>query len=130
MTEYYTHKWRIREYVKLISADRDKAKREAAETILLDLNKLKKQRCPYCQGYGHSGKDCPTDRKLAPLRNGTAEMKQVLMAVRKECRTEANMKVESGFCHLMVAKDMKFRNYGGGLVFPEDNEFSKKTRNL
>ena len=60
------------------------------------MDKLKRQRCGYCQGYGHSANDCPTDAKLTVLRMGTLASKRVLVEARKECRKEANMEMERG----------------------------------
>ena len=38
-----------------------------------EISRLNKQKCPYCSGFGHAGKHCPTDAKLAQLRKGVRE---------------------------------------------------------
>ena len=38
-----------------------------------EIRRLNKQRCPYCSGWGHAGKHCATDAKLAQLRIGVRE---------------------------------------------------------
>ncbi len=53
--------------------------------------RLKKQKCGYCDGFGHAGKDCPTDHKIANLRGGVAEQNKVLQLLRNECRVAAGM---------------------------------------
>ena len=47
---------------------------------------LQKQRCIYCSGYGHSGKDCPTDAKLRNLRGGVRAQAKALADARREVR--------------------------------------------
>ena len=60
--------------------------------------------CPYCDGYGHSGNDCPTDAKIAHLRGGVREQNQLLMKLRKELRDASNMKEVTGFSLLSASK--------------------------
>ena len=62
-----------------------------------EFERLNKQRCAYCSGWGHSGNDCPTDSKIDQLRGGVKEQTQVLIFIRKQARAEANMNGVSGF---------------------------------
>ena len=63
----------------------------AATVLNYEFDRLVKQRCPYCNGFGHSGNDCPTDRKVKQLRGGVKEQNEVLQYVRKRCRVAAGM---------------------------------------
>ena len=36
----------------------------SALVLKYEFERLEKQKCPYCNGFGHSGNDCPTDRKI------------------------------------------------------------------
>ena len=45
----------------------------AAQSLLVEFTRLNKQLCPYCDGWGHSGNDCPTDKKISQLRGGVRE---------------------------------------------------------
>ena len=58
----------------------------AALALKSEFAKLYIQVCPFCSGYGHTGNDCPTDKKLAPLRMGTSDQKALMRQVRKACR--------------------------------------------
>ena len=49
-----------------------------AYDIWPEIERLSKQVCPYCSGFGHAGKDCPTDGKISSLRGGTREQNLVL----------------------------------------------------
>ena len=44
-----------------------------AQVLGVEMDRIGKQRCGYCDGYGHSGNDCPTDYKLDQLRIGVRE---------------------------------------------------------
>ena len=64
----------------------------AARAIMREIELLRAQKCPYCDGFGHSGNMCPTDAKLTLLRRGgTTEMRQVLTQARKDARADANL---------------------------------------
>ena len=69
----------------------------AAVVLGYEFARLIKQKCPYCDGYGHSGNDCPTDAKIAHLRGGVLEANRVLVQIRKECRDAAGMANVTGF---------------------------------
>ena len=43
-----------------------------------EVERLSKQVCPYCSGFGHSGKDCPTDAKISSLRGGVRSQNTVI----------------------------------------------------
>ena len=74
------------------------AKTKATAYVLgLEFERLKKQKCAYCDGYGHSGNDCPTDHKISHLRGGVLEARRVLEAIRKDCRKDAGMANITGF---------------------------------
>ena len=78
-------------------------------TLKLELARIGKQKCAYCDGFGHAGNDCPTDFKLNQLKMGVREQAQVVMSLRKAARDRANMKDVSGFS-LLPAKPGKKRN--------------------
>ena len=46
---------------------------DVASNLMLEIERISKQRCAYCDGFGHAGNDCPTDYKLAQLRVGVRE---------------------------------------------------------
>ena len=69
----------------------------AAIVLNFEFERLGKQKCGYCDGWGHSGNDCPTDRKISQLRGGVAEQNKVLQKLRKDCRVAAGMKNKTGF---------------------------------
>ena len=69
----------------------------AAIVLGYEFARLIKQKCPYCDGFGHSGNDCPTDAKIAHLRGGVLEANRVLVQIRKECRDAAGMANVTGF---------------------------------
>ena len=52
--------------------------KNAATVLEVEFKRLAKQICPYCDGYGHSGNDCPTDSKIAVLRGGVLEQTRVI----------------------------------------------------
>ena len=66
----------------------------------LEIDRLNKQKCGYCSGWGHSGNDCPTDKKLLHLRLGVREQATIITQMRKECRADAGMKNVRGFSRL------------------------------
>ena len=57
------------------------------KAIKTETDRLVKQRCPFCSGWGHSGKDCPTDYKLSQLCGGVREQTQVIQFLRKSLKT-------------------------------------------
>ena len=72
----------------------------AAATAEAELRRLAKQKCPYCSGYGHSGNDCPTDRKLEWLRHGTSLQRTLMKEARQFGRIAAGMGNVSGYSTL------------------------------
>ena len=50
--------------------------------LAIEMRRLRKQRCGYCDGYGHSGNDCPTDYKLRQLRIGVREQVVLVQELR------------------------------------------------
>ena len=60
--------------------------------------------CPYCNGWGHSGNDCPTDAKIAHLRGGVREQNKLLQVIRKQLRDESGMSNVTGFSLLSATK--------------------------
>ena len=49
-----------------------------AKALLPEFQRLAKQKCAYCSGWGHSGNDCPTDAKVSHLRGGVREQNTLL----------------------------------------------------
>ena len=52
--------------------------KDVGKTLKIEIDRLAKQKCPYCSGFGHSGNDCPTDYKLGQLRLGVREQATIL----------------------------------------------------
>ena len=78
---------------------------QVAKVLNYEFERLAKQKCAYCDGFGHSGNDCPTDRKVFQLRGGISEFTTVLQNLRKECRAKAGMGAVKGFS--MLSADPK-----------------------
>ena len=72
--------------------------------LFTETNLLNQQRCIYCSGYGHSGKDCPTDAKLRNLRGGVAAQNKALAQVRREVRGKFKMNTVREFSLLSPYK--------------------------
>ena len=69
-----TDSWAWAELIKTFVADEaEKKKTFYAHGVLPEFVRLESQRCAYCSGYGHAGKDCPTDFKIARMRGGVRE---------------------------------------------------------
>ena len=49
-----------------------------ASQLKAEFERLAKQLCPYCSGFGHSGKECPTDAKISHLRGGICSQNRVI----------------------------------------------------
>ena len=63
--------WRMYEQISTLAANEKTRKTDGpASAMLPEFKRLNKQRCAYCSGFGHSGKDCPTDAKISRLRGG------------------------------------------------------------
>ena len=45
------------------------------DSLLMEIERLHKQKCAYCSGFGHSKSNCPTDYKLSQLSMGVREQK-------------------------------------------------------
>ena len=88
----------------LIKAQADKDKREGKATfaiaMLPEFERLNKQTCPYCSGWGHAAKDCPTDAKIKHMRGGVREQNAALVSLRQAAVVEANMVDVTGFSFL------------------------------
>ena len=54
--------------------------------IKKELDRLNKQRCSTCTGYGHSVKHCPTHVKLCTLRVGVREQRALVDKMLKAAR--------------------------------------------
>ena len=90
--------WTMQQKLTEISLnDKNEAIRVAASVLSVEFTRLAKQKCGYCDGFGHSGNDCPTDRKISHLRGGVAEQNKIVQQVRKASRIAANMKDVQGF---------------------------------
>ena len=93
--------WTMQTKLKAIIAGQDKEETKLAATVLnYEFERLTKQKCAYCDGYGHSANDCPTDVKVAQMRGGVDEQNKVLQRIRKECRVAAGMKNVKVFSRL------------------------------
>ena len=87
-------------YTKLKNEEKHGASetvKELAKVLSLEIARLAKQKCAYCDGFGHSGNDCPTDRKLDQLRGGVREQTLLIQLIRKACRKDAGMADKTGF---------------------------------
>ena len=106
--------------------------KNAATTLEVEFLRLYKQICAYCDGYGHSGNDCPTDRKIAILRGGILEQNKVIQAARKACRAEAGMGKVTGFSLLSANHSTNLLGKRGAAANDEtmsaDNGFLGKRR--
>ena len=80
-----------------MAASIDDVFKDIGTTLKLELTRIGKQKCAYCDGFGHAGNDCPTDFKLAQLRIGVREQAQLLLEMRKAARDRAAMKDVKGF---------------------------------
>ena len=60
-------------------------------TLQLEIDRLNKQRCPSCSGFGHAFKDCPTDYKLLQLRHGVREQAKLVTDLRDAARKYYNL---------------------------------------
>ena len=94
-----------------IATGNESVKIKTAATVLsYEFDRLKKQKCAYCDGYGHSGNDCPTDHKISQLRGGVLEANRVIQAIRKSCRKDAGMANVNGFS--LLSADPNRTNLG------------------
>ena len=114
------------------TAGDNQALKNAATTLEVEFLRLGKQICAYCDGYGHSGNDCPTDRKIAILRGGVLEQNKVIQAARKTCRVEAGMAAVTGFSLLSSNPNTILLGKRGAVANDEtmsaDNGFTTKRR--
>ncbi len=100
-----------------------------ARVLGYEFTRLEKQRCPYCDGFGHSGNDCPTDHKIAQLRGGVLEQNRVIQVIRKECRVASGMANVTGFSLLTAdPKKGKLGKRKFTETQSEDDKFSFKRR--
>ena len=84
-------KWKIKGLVDTKVATN--AANVTAASLQDELNLLAKQRCPYCDGYGHRAADCPTDTRINLLRQGVGAQRKILNDIRKSLRAGRNMGV-------------------------------------
>ena len=75
----------------------DEKLKSSASVLKLEFERLEKQICPYCDGYGHSGNDCPTDSKIDNMRGGVKEQNKVIQTIRAQCRALSGMSEVKGF---------------------------------
>ena len=68
--------------------------------MIPEFERLAKQRCAYCSGWGHSGNDCPTDAKLTHLKGGVSSQSKLINELRKVTRVKAGMGDKRGFSTL------------------------------
>ncbi len=120
-------------YTKLLAVagtSEDEKKRTTAKVLSYEFERLNKQKCAYCSGFGHSGDDCPTDAKISLLRGGILEATCIISEIRKQLREDANMAGVTGFS-LLSAEEGRLRSKKRGRVEmsgyqTEPNNFSRK----
>ena len=79
--------WFIHDYVSNMIPLDDAVERDVhVVAVFEELERLNKQRCGYCDGFGHSGKDCPTDAKLSHLTGGIAAQSRIIARARKAAK--------------------------------------------
>ena len=104
----------------------------AAYVLTFEFDRLKKQRCGYCDGWGHSGNDCPTDKKIDQLRGGVKEQDEVLTQIRKEGRKAAGMAGVTGFSLLSAdpkkTRPKRKRVFSDDGLLGEDRPFGKRIK--
>ena len=101
--------------------------------LLPEFERLAKQRCAYCSGWGHSGNDCPTDAKITHMRGGVREQNTFIQKCRKEARLNANMKNVTGFSLLSantmnVGRKRKRPNFFSDVQSMNDSLYAKRRR--
>ena len=90
--------WRFHEELKKVAEQAESTRiKRAAKMLLIEFDRLSIQECAYCNGFGHSREDCPTDKKLAAIRLGWEECTKVLNASRNERVEAVGMKDKSGY---------------------------------
>ena len=97
--------WYINEVIETQAA-KEKNSGECSHwcAVWSEVTLLNNQRCIYCSGFGHSGKDCPTDAKLRNLRGGVAAQNKALARARKDVRLKFNMAAVRSFSLLSPYK--------------------------
>ena len=94
----------------------------AALTLKLEVDRLGKQECAYCDGFGHSKEDCATNKKLTWLRASVKDQADYVNAVRRKLVAEKPQGEKEGFSKLTGDRSKLF-----GTV---PNQFSFKKRNM
>ena len=86
-------KWNLYSQLEASAAADTSDKAQALwRSIKDDLELLQQQVCPHCMGFGHAGKSCPTDFKLAHMRCGLGSYGRVLRRARAKCIRESQAK--------------------------------------
>ena len=98
----HTHKWGFRDVVNKLKTSEDKKLAAAAELMVHELDDLKKQKCPFCSGYGHAAKDCPTWGRMACMRVTSKHMRSLLDKACKEAKTIVKMGEVKGYSQLKI----------------------------
>ena len=102
--------WKFYSHITQYAAhEKHKQKAGAACALAGEFGRLDKQVCPYCDGYGHSGNDCPTDAKISHLRRGVREQNELLQDIRKTLRAGSGMGQMTGFSLLSAQRPPKCR---------------------
>ena len=79
--------WFIHDHLKeMVPIDEKAVKEPHLMAIYEEVERLNKQRCAYCSGFGHSPKDCPTDFKLSHLMGGIAAQSRIMAKARREVK--------------------------------------------
>ena len=93
--------WPIKTCVdKLAAAQQPSPEKNAAGVLKLEVDRLAKQLCCFCNGWGHSGHDCPTNRKVGWLCAGQSVATRIVVEARKESRKKHPMAGTTGFSSL------------------------------
>ena len=101
--------------------------------LLPEFERLSKQECPYCSGWGHSGNDCPTDRKISHMRGGVREQNAYIQKCRKAARIASGMANVSGFSLLsakpsLVGQKRKFSSLVSEVQSMDGSILGKRAR--
>ena len=77
--------WTIKKLIDEVKEKETQANRKGpAYTLSLEVDRLSKLRCPYCSGYGHFDRDCPTDVRLRDLGAKNSHQSRLMRATRKQ----------------------------------------------
>ena len=73
-----------------------------------EIERLAAQKCGYCSGWGHAGRDCATDFKLKQLQRGVREVAVIMLEIRTKCHKGVKREAVTGWSRLL-AREKKVR---------------------